>query len=167
MDRYIRIENGILDRYNTDKCIYVIRDKSISESKCRYVSYHWDNWRSYYLIDYQNCVLFSYNSAQSFISDLMKENLNYQDLIIELSPYYKDCRQANTIEELCDGFYLDLGGEFDDTYLRRKDKFEFLKPLALDYIRKGKEVNLYGFIKTSIGLFYEAKMNEKGDLELI
>ena len=76
-------------------------------------------------------------------------------------------KESDKLEDLLDGFYLDLGGEFDDTYLRKKDKFEFLKELAFDYMRKDKEATLYGFIKTSKGLIYVAKMNDKGDLELI
>lgn len=75
--------------------------------------------------------------------------------------------QANTIEKLCDGFYLDLGGEFNDIYLRRKDKFEILKELAFDYMRKDIKVILYAFIKTDEGLIYVAKMNDKGELKLI
>ncbi|MBR3208817.1 MAG: hypothetical protein IKF82_00970 [Bacilli bacterium] len=101
--RYIRIKNKILDMENTNECIYVIRDIS-KEGECCYVSYHWDNWRAFYLIDYQNCMLFSYNSAQNLISDLIKENLKYQNLVIKLSPYYKDCKQSSNLSELCDRF---------------------------------------------------------------
>lgn len=156
---YIRIKDGILDMKNTNKCIYVIRD--IKESgEFRYVSYLWDNWRNYFLIDYQNCMLFSYNSAQSFISDLIQENLEYQNLVIELSPYYKDCKQADTIEELCDEFVYDYGKD--------KDRFKN-DELAIKILKanNNEKVNIYGAIWTSKGLIYVAKMNDKGDLLLL
>ena len=99
----------------------------------------------------------------------------YEVDFVDISTYYhttgwniveKDeiLAQANTLKELCDGFYLDLGGEFDDTYLRRKDRFEFLKELALEYMRRDMKVTLYGIIKTSKGLIYVAKLNENGEL---
>lgn len=153
---YIRIKDEILD-YNTNKCIYVIRDSSKESENC-YVSYHWDNWRKYFLIDYQNCILFSYNSAQSFISDLIQENLEYQNLVIELSPYYKDCKQADTIEELCDEFVL----------LERNSKpriFETLKGAINNKIYEDEVI--YGAIWTDKGLQFVARMHKKGGLELI
>ncbi len=68
---------------------------------------------------------------------------------------------ADTIEELCDGFMI-----FSD--------YDKLVPLAVEenlgtllkcYYEK--DYIIYGFIKTSKGLIYVAKMNDKGDLELI
>lgn len=102
----------------------------------------------------------------------------YEVDFVDISIYYHTTKwnivekdeilaQSDKIEELCDGFYLDLGEEFDDTYLRRKDRFEFLKELALEYMRRGMQVTLYGLIKTSKGLIYVAKLNENGELVLI
>lgn len=155
---YIRTRDGILDIDNTKECIYVIRDTSIKKSEFRYVSYLWDNWKNYYLTDYQNCVLFSYNSAQNFISDLMKESLKYQNLVIELSPYYDDCKQADNLAELCDEF----------VYCYRNDmpilvNEEQIKQIIL----VGRIQDVRGAIWTDKGLIYVAKMNEKGELELI
>lgn len=176
MSRYIRTEyEGILETQTTNKCIYVIRNKNVDGENC-YVSYLWDNWKNYHLIDYQNCMLFSYNSAQSFISDLIKENLNYQDLVIEISPYYKNCKQADTIEELCDEFVIDNWKE--------KGKpvycFKYVKETKTAYcIDGGGYITLFipkmlecgciikGAIWTEWGLKYVAKMNDKGELELI
>lgn len=151
---YIRTENGILDTKNTNKFIYVIRDNSIKENEC-YVSYI-EDWRKYFLIDYQNCIHFSYNSAQNFISDLIKENLKYQNLIIELSPYYKDCKQADTIEELCDELV------YNHQILSKEDKNnkEYLSQLYCFN-------DIYGAIWTDKGLIYVAKLNSEGVLELI
>lgn len=163
--KYIRTNYGILDVNNTNKCIFVIRDNSTKESDdFRYVSYLWDNWRNYFLIDYQNCMLFSYNSAQNLISDLMKENLDYQNLVIELSPYYKDCIQADTIKELCDKFVI----TFNDKSLEPKQfknfetALEFLKECDVKY-----NPELKGAIWTDEGLIYVAKLNENGVLVLI
>jgi hypothetical protein len=160
--KYIRTKyDEILELQKTSKCIYVIRNKNIDSKNC-YVSYLWDDWKNYYLIDYQNCVLFSYNSAQCFISDLMKENLNYQDLIIEISPYYQNCKQANTIEELCDTFVFEMGLEHNICQLTFEQVRDNILNCELYSMSK-----LYGAIWTDKGLIYVAKMNEKGDLELL
>ena len=78
--------------------------------------------------------------------------------------------QADTIEELCDEFvlaydednYPTLLEEFDlgkKTFLR-KNEYEFSHKLPNEPI-------IYGAIWTKWGLKYVAKMNEKGELELI
>ena len=163
--KYIRTEDEIIDLNNTNKCIFVIRDNSTKESDdFRYVSYLWDNWRNYFLIDYQNCMLFSYNSAQNFISDLIKENLEYQNLVIELSPYYKNCEQADTIKELCDVYVI--VGEDKDTngnpilWSIRQDI-----PFFMKYYFNYNDI--YAAIWTDKGLIYVAKMNSEGKLVLI
>ena len=160
--KYIRTKyEGILETQTTSKCIYVIRNKNVDGKNC-YVTYLWDNWKNYHLIDFQNCVLFSYNSAQNFISDLMKENLNYQDLVIEISPYYKNCKQADTIEELCDEFvYFDITHRTHivcslEEYKRYKQDKYWTCDLHF----------WYGAIWVDgKGLIYVAKMNENGDLK--
>ena len=163
--KYIRTKDEIIDLKNTKECIYVIRDNS-KESECRYVSYHWDNWKNYYLIDYQNCVLFSYNSAQNFISDLMKENLKYQNLVIELSPYYKDYNQSDTIAELCDEFVVASNTPFVKMNPKIQKNMEF-EEISQSYVKSKKKSIVYGAIWTDKGLIYVAKMNEKGELVLI
>jgi hypothetical protein len=75
--------------------------------------------------------------------------------------------QADTIDELCDGFYIDDGQEFclEDVFTNF-DKFKSSYKYYNRYC-VGKYEG-YGFIKTSQGLVYAAKINkEKGDLELI
>jgi hypothetical protein len=157
---YIRTKDGrILETQTTSKCIYVIRNKNVDGKNC-YVTYLWDNWEKYHLIDFQNCVLFSYNSAQNFISDLMKENLNYQDLVIEISPYYKNCEQADTIEELCDMFVV-----IENVYGKIYHSINYT---LCDDLRNDKDNGgVYGAVWTSKGLIYVAKMNDKGELVLI
>ena len=163
MKKFIRTKYGkILELEKTSECIFSIRNKNVDSENC-YVSYLWDNWKKYYLIDYKDCMLFSYNSAQSFIDDLIKENLNYQDLVIELSPYYKDCKQGDTIEELCDCFVV-VGKKH---YIWDKQHclgltFEQVKQSYSAY-----DFEIYGAVWREWGLKYVAKMNANGDLELI
>ncbi len=166
---FIRINDRILDMNNTNECIYVIRDKSVNESNgFRYVSYLWDNWRDYFLIDYLNCTLFSYNSAQIFISDLMKENLKYQNLVIELSPYYKDCKQSDNLAELCDEFvfYHCIGNPFLYTGSKQRLK-EYYLTKKYAKICKENDDFFYGAVWISKGLKYVAKMDDNGELVLL
>ena len=68
---------------------------------------------------------------------------------------------ADTIEELCDEFVV--FGDIDRPYLTRH-KF-INKEWNKQYFIGGKK--LYGAIWTDEGLIYVAKMNEKGELELL
>lgn len=182
---YLKTKEKIIDMENTNRSIYVIRDTSKKGELC-YVSYRWDNWKEYYLIDYQNCMLFSYNSALSFIGDLIKENLNYQNLLIELSPYYKDCIQSENLEDVCDEFVMTH--YFKETgYTHRKilNEYEQLN-LMIKAIRLKKqnnkdkelknEFNIYGCIWVEIKVSKDKSvfrlepvviMNDEGNFELI
>ena len=82
---------------------------------------------------------------------------------------FEECeilKQADTIEELCDGFYIDDGsGDF-----KKENIFETILEFENVYHKKRISDTYaigYGFIKTFKGLIYVAKMNEKGELELI
>lgn len=180
---YLKTKEKILDMENTNRCIYVIRDNSKKGELC-YVSYLWDNWKEYYLIDYQNCMLFSYNSAQNFISDLMKENLNYQNLVIELSPYYKECSQSEKLEELCDEFVMTH--YFPETNYTKREVLKEDKDLMIKAVRLKKinskdkerknEFNIYGCIWVEIKVSKDKSvfklepvviMNDEGNFELI
>ena len=69
--------------------------------------------------------------------------------------YLKDIlKQANTIEELCDEFvYIDEG-----SYPEVSDELDLMQT---------KSTIIFGAIWTDKGLIYVAKMNEKGELELL
>lgn len=61
--KYIRTKYGeIFDLKTTSNHLFVVRDKTKEGKNC-YVSWLWDNWENYFLIDEQNCTLFSYNGA--------------------------------------------------------------------------------------------------------
>lgn len=74
-------------------------------------------------------------------------------------------KEADTIEELCDGFYIDEGNEFSFYKEQCYEDFEESKKIFFEDFDQTS--TLYGFIKTSKGLIYVAKMNENGVLELI
>ena len=83
---------------------------------------------------------------------------------------YKAIKQADTIEELCDKFYWDCEDSFNIhnfmTYSEAKDTWdEYVNDCLIDEEKPDR--NMYGCIKTSKGLIYVAKMNDKGKLELI
>jgi len=73
-------------------------------------------------------------------------------------------KQADTIEELCDGFYATENSCWEkDYYLFGNKDFEYFKDFAKDFPNGFAR----GFIATDKGLLFVAKMNEKGELELI
>ena len=67
-------------------------------------------------------------------------------------------KQADTIEELCDEFVIKIKTGYLITYYNKV-------LLTQDANKNGADV--YGAIWTDKGLIYVAKMNEKGELELI
>ena len=68
-------------------------------------------------------------------------------------------KEADTIEELCDEF---VGIDIDGHYIIHNDGWlEGARIIPLN------EITYYGAIWTDKGLIYVAKMNEKGELELL
>lgn len=67
--------------------------------------------------------------------------------------------KADTIEELCDVFVM-ISEDYDLPQLVCKMNFEYCKTIC-------KWTNFYGAVWTNKGLIYVAKMNEKGELELL
>lgn len=68
-------------------------------------------------------------------------------------------KQADTIEELCDEF---VGVDSLGHYIIHND--EYIKGASIVPL---EEISYYGAIWTEWGLKYVAKMNEKGELELL
>lgn len=77
---------------------------------------------------------------------------------------------ADSIEKLCDGFYNDILNDFDcfgfDGLYIYNDFESFKEDWKAYRVHDNWEGDGYGFIKTSKGLIYVAKMNLKGELEL-
>ena len=68
--------------------------------------------------------------------------------------------QADTIKELCDEFVF-IGQDRIPLLLDLKECFDRIEDLGLS------KYTIYGAIWTDKGLIYIAKMNEKGELELL
>lgn len=78
-------------------------------------------------------------------------------------------KQADTIEELCDEFVLDHS-LFGDSCKCLYHSFEKAKngiKKRSDNAHHLSNFNIYGAIWTELGLKYVAKMNDKGELELL
>lgn len=77
-------------------------------------------------------------------------------------------KQADTIEELCDEFVVYTPcNYFPITHLNYLG-LDRAKEQGLEYKKNcDLESNIYGAIWTDKGLIYVAKMNEKGELELL
>ena len=83
-------------------------------------------------------------------------------------------KQADTIEELCDEFVLHYE-PLDDipipwaSYERRSDSWNKNKEMLVKELKNtsGRKPIVRGAIYTDKGLIYVAKMNDKGELELL
>ena len=75
-------------------------------------------------------------------------------------------READTIEDLCDEFVV-FDKEQPNGKLLYYKGFENLKKEFIDFEKDKEKVVVFGSIWTDKGLIYVAKMNDKGDLELI
>ena len=93
------------------------------------------------------------------------------EYLLEQEEYIKEnkiIKIADTIEELCDEFVIEYpSGEFDTL---NHDYSSRLKCMGME--QYNAEINygwckLYGAIWTEWGLKYVAKMNDKGELELL
>ena len=76
----------------------------------------------------------------------------------------KDCKVVSTIEELCDKF---IGVEENGTPHIFAYECDLLDLIHNAERKLGVKVMGYGAIWTDKGLIYVAKMNEKGELELL
>lgn len=78
----------------------------------------------------------------------------------------KIIKQSNTIKELCDEFIV---VHENGTHVIQKKVGNGLRDMDKDYpeyLERNKQV-FYGAIWTDKGLIYVAKMNDKGELELL
>ena len=87
-------------------------------------------------------------------------------VIIENKDYkITDNNTADTIEELCDGLIIEDKDNTNNWFV-----MEIIEYQSKDNVDKKYMVdrwNFYAFIKTDKGLIYVAKMNDKGELELL
>lgn len=80
-------------------------------------------------------------------------------------PHFQDhiIAQADTIEELCDEFVVVYKN--NEPYLTQHLSYTEMEKYNAEINKNGGE--LYGAIWTDKGLIYVAKMNDKGELELL
>ena len=84
---------------------------------------------------------------------------------------YCSSATADTIEELCDEFVIYTPNMYSNMKVYLRYEFESKLDSAIqdykNYQDINEEVYLYGAIWTDKGLIYVAKLNEKGELELL
>ena len=88
----------------------------------------------------------------------------YNDILVE----YNVLNQADTIEELCDEC-ISVLEDGNGSHIWHESEFEEKTPYLFHNARMFKEDDeiIYGAIWTDKGLIYVAKMNDKGELELL
>lgn len=74
-------------------------------------------------------------------------------------------KQADTIEELCDGILVEEIGNESNWFVMGIDDFKNEDKEELKYLMKSWRYNF--FIKNDRGLIYVAKLNDKGEPESI
>ena len=90
-------------------------------------------------------------------------NDNRKSLGYEPIPFIN---QADTIEDVCDEFVCDHNnGIRVIQFKEHKPQFPFCED-TIDYLKRNNQT-FYGAIWTDKGLIYVAKMNDKGELELL
>ena len=76
-------------------------------------------------------------------------------------------KRIGTLEELCDEFVVALNQEAKGYLVLNQCRNSFEKVVSLNKEAKQIEATIYGAIWTDKGLIYVAKLNEKGELELL
>lgn len=135
--KYVRTEDRII---NLERVVYGIKVIHLNENEIKS-----GNWAGWYL----------YNDRYYY-------ELECRDADI--------IKQADTIEELCDEVVVINKTIEDYPYLFNKHLFkkdEKIGKTIKDYITLYTNTVIYGAIWTDKGLIYVAKMNEKGELELL
>ena len=120
-----------------------------------------------------------YIRTKDGIYDLEKSLFHQYNGIKVLTPYCKQyeenpslCKTADTIEELCDEF-VQINKSKDKDLVRikkidgvkKKQKLERIFDNEWHKLSAGEYI--FGAIWTNKGLIYVAKMNKKGELELL
>lgn len=80
--------------------------------------------------------------------------------------------QADTIQELCDGFYIDVDLNVERNFEYAFHHFEHFAKTMKSFKTTSKVMvkrlgGGYGYIRTDKCLLYVAKLNDKGELELL
>ena len=96
-----------------------------------------------------------------FIDRAIINECGYGNCDKELNPIGETIiKQADTIKELCDGIIVEENGNENNWFIMSIEEFKREKEHLANWTYNA-------FIKTYKGLIYVAKMNEKGELELL
>ena len=101
-----------------------------------------------------------YIRTKKFITELESYMTIENNILIIGGAEHKIVKQADTIEELCDEFV------FITSKRKFINKMDFRK-IELLFGKEEQLLEMFGAIWTDKGLIYVAKMNEKGELELL
>ena len=85
---------------------------------------------------------------------------------VSIMGIFCEFKQADTIEELCDGYVIEHPINAFKFFYNKEEMQKYLLRTCLRMFTFN-ELNIYALIKTDKGLIYVAKMNEKGELELL
>ena len=155
--KYIRTKNGIITNNKaTHELIKDIVDagyyKTLKKGSLVKIGRTWDNFYGRW-------------------TTILDINGNHYDINPnEVNEVLKELKQADTIEELCDE-YMVIASCYRKPRIINKDTFEKYRIQVIVSEGTWLEVNEIQFLGTAIytdkGLIYVAKMNDKGELELL
>lgn len=101
--------------------------------------------------DLEDEYLTTYEEHCEMVAELQDGGFDFEGCII---------KQANTIEELCDGLIVEQKDNPNNWFIMEVQEF-------INEEEHLKEWFYKAFIKTDKGLIYVAKLNDKGELELL
>lgn len=109
-----------------------------------------------------NSGIYVYDEVEPyFLDESQKLYLNNETKIA--IPEKRVISLAEKVEELCDMFYLDRGGDLDINDIYSKDEFDVAKDYFLLERKHFGVIDLKAYIKFEDKLIYIGKMDEKGN----
>lgn len=111
--------------------------------------------------------------VETLSNGIIRYSLSNYDSLINKEDFEKiTIREADTIEELCDGFYIDVDLNVERNFEYAFHHFEHFAKTMKSFRTTSKVMvkrlgGGYGYIRTDKCLLYVAKLNDKGELELI
>lgn len=83
-----------------------------------------------------------------------------------------ECKTSDLLEELCDGFYIDVDLNVERNFEYAFHHFEHFAKTMKSFRTTSKVMvkrlgGGYGYIRTDKCLLYVGKLNDKGELELV
>ena len=117
-----------------------------------------------------------YIRTKDGVYEVEKEECGFyccKGLEMAIAPYDEEfINQSENLEELCDGFYIDVDLNVERNFEYAFHHFEHFAKTMKSFRTTSKVMvkrlgGGYGYIRTDKCLLYVAKMNENGELELL